>query len=79
MFICNKLYENPRIIERKPADNEFMDTKMNQQIVLTANPRIARAACMVFHPLECLIVSFSVSILTVYCNKKDDWELQYIR
>ncbi len=29
LIICSKLNKNPMIIEGEPADNKFMDTKMN--------------------------------------------------
>jgi hypothetical protein len=37
LFICCNLYENPQIIEGKPADNEFWDIKINPPIIKTAN------------------------------------------
>jgi hypothetical protein len=31
LFIRSKLFENPWIIKGKPADNKFLDTKMNAE------------------------------------------------
>jgi hypothetical protein len=36
-FFCSNLFENLRIIEGKPSDIEFLDTKMNLPIIETAN------------------------------------------
>jgi hypothetical protein len=40
LFIRKNLHENPWITEGKPADNKFVNTKMNM--------RIARTTCIVF-------------------------------
>ncbi len=42
-IFCTNLYENPRIIEGKPVDNKFLDTKMNLPIIKTANSKPANS------------------------------------
>ncbi len=39
LCIWSYLYENLRIIEGKPVDNKFLNTKMNPRIIETANSK----------------------------------------
>ncbi len=65
-------------IEGKPADNKFLDAKMNPRI---ANPRIARAACTLKSNVYFFIFSLQTNIVCRYFiyGMQDEQNLERVR
>ncbi len=68
LFIWRNLYENPRIIEGKPADNKFSDTKINPRIIKTVNSKPANTEGRLYN--EEWVDLFSFSLLLTKENGK---------
>ena len=58
---CCKIYENPLIVEGKPADSKMLGIKMKPRI---SNPQIMRAGRLYFE----LLCSFDVSMSVPMAN-----------